>query len=220
VNWEKTRVYSGENIGTLRVNLKGRDPMGQLRDEEYETLLADVIGKLEALKDPKTNSPVVERVYRREELYWGEYVGGSPELLIWPTENKYRRQKKIFRNRERAQVVMEKKRMGVETSGTHRLEGILLAKGPGIRNNAFVSESNIYDLFPTVLYAMGLDVPSDLDGRVIEALFEAGYMQNHPTSTKGWTLKREKSPKEAGETYDEEEAEQIEERLRGLGYLE
>lgn len=220
VDWGKTLVYSGENIGTLRVNLKGRDPNGQVRPDEYKDLLRKIIEKLESLENPLTKERLVDKVFLRDELYWGEYVDQSPDLIIWPKENKYRIQKRVFRKGKGKRAVAIKKRKGVETSGTHRLEGILLARGPGIRKSTVVPQSYIYDLFPSILYAMDLDIPSDLDGKVIKPIFEEEYLKKKQIKFKSYDLNRTGQGKVSEETYNKEEAEQIEERLKGLGYLE
>ncbi|HOQ99760.1 MAG TPA: hypothetical protein PLJ35_13145, partial [Anaerolineae bacterium] len=51
--------------------------------------------------------------------------------------------------------------------GTHRLEGMLAVHGehvrPGLRLDA-----NIADIAPTVLAGLGLPVPIDMEGRVLE----------------------------------------------------
>jgi len=220
VDWEKTLVYSGENIGTLRVNLKGRDPNGKVRPDEYEDLLKKIIEKLESLENPLTKELLIDKVYRRGELYWGEHMDQSPDLIIWPKENKYRIQKRLFRKGKGKRAVAIKKRKGVETSGTHRLEGILFAKGPGIRKNAVVSQNYIYDLFPTILYAMDLDIPSGLDGKVIKPIFKEEYLKKKQIKFKPYDMNRTGQGKLMEETYSKDEAQQIEERLKGLGYLE
>jgi predicted AlkP superfamily phosphohydrolase/phosphomutase/Tfp pilus assembly protein PilF len=54
----------------------------------------------------------------------------------------------------------------------HRLHGILVAAGPGIRPNR-VENASIFDLTPTVLNLLGLPVPSDMPGRVPSELVPA-----------------------------------------------
>jgi hypothetical protein len=62
--------------------------------------------------------------------------------------------------------------MNWPTSGGHRLEGVLVASGPGIRRGVPVAGAQIIDLMPTWLHCLGQDVPNELEGRVIVELFE------------------------------------------------
>ena len=57
--------------------------------------------------------------------------------------------------------------------GRHRRYGILLALGPGVTPGE-IDDANIVDLAPTALHAMGLPVPDDMDGRVLNDLFTDG----------------------------------------------
>lgn len=51
----------------------------------------------------------------------------------------------------------------------HRLHGVLIAAGPGIRPGEVVG-ATIFDVAPTVLTLLGLPVPADMPGRVLEEL--------------------------------------------------
>lgn len=51
----------------------------------------------------------------------------------------------------------------------HRLHGVLVGDGPGV-DRAEVKGASIYDLAPTVLAALGLPVPRDMEGRILDEL--------------------------------------------------
>jgi predicted AlkP superfamily phosphohydrolase/phosphomutase len=83
IDWNRTKVYSIGYFGNLFVNLKGREPLGIVeRGSEYESVLEEVISKLYELKDPEDGKTVVERVYRKEELYRGEAFDVIPDLFL------------------------------------------------------------------------------------------------------------------------------------------
>ena len=77
--------------------------------------------------------------------------------------------------------------------------------------------SAIYDIAPTLLYLQGYLILKDMDGKVLTEIFSEDYLARHPihqvesSEVKGQTLPV---------TLDEEETRKIEERLRGLGYIE
>ena len=55
-------------------------------------------------------------------------------------------------------------------TGTHHRSGMILMAGPDVKEDFLIRGANIYDVFPTILYLMGLPVAADLPGRI---LFEA-----------------------------------------------
>ena len=55
-------------------------------------------------------------------------------------------------------------------TGTHHRSGMILMAGPDVKEDFVIRGANIYDVFPTILYLMGLPVATDLPGRI---LFEA-----------------------------------------------
>jgi predicted AlkP superfamily phosphohydrolase/phosphomutase len=57
-------------------------------------------------------------------------------------------------------------------SGAHRVDGIVIAEGPGIRKGATIEGATIYDIAPTILAALGLPAGKDMDGRVLTGLFD------------------------------------------------
>jgi len=60
----------------------------------------------------------------------------------------------------------------------HRDQGIIVARGPGVRKGRTLRGVSLIDIAPTVLHHFGLAVGEDMDGRVIHDLFT----DNHPIS--------------------------------------
>jgi arylsulfatase A-like enzyme len=102
-------------------------------------------------------------------------------------------------------------------SGDHRPEGILIMHGPGIRTGHYIAKANLADVAPTLLYLVGLPVPDDMDGRVLEPAFEDSYLDQHQVTF-------QRMAADAGHAerrdYNAEEDAQVQQRLRDLGYLE
>lgn len=53
----------------------------------------------------------------------------------------------------------------------HRPQGILVASGPGIRQDELVFGARLLDVTPTILHYFGLPVGADMEGRVLEEIF-------------------------------------------------
>lgn len=223
IDWSKTKVYSSENVATLRLNVIGREPQGTVNPgAEYEELRESLIRDLEEIEHPVTKEKIIEKVYKREELYDGPYTDKSPDLLIWPKGGAYKFVKKLFPKRVNRQPITIEEWSGTSTSGTHKLNGIFIARGGVIQKNNSIETSDITDVFPTVLYYLGLDVPDYIDGKVITNIFGGEYVFANPVKCSGRSDSSgmRESSYSTKPTYDDSESEQIYERLKGLGYLE
>jgi hypothetical protein len=51
-----------------------------------------------------------------------------------------------------------------------------------VRAGSFVGEAGIADVAPTLLYALGLPVGRDMDGRALTGAFEPAFLAGHPLS--------------------------------------
>lgn len=56
----------------------------------------------------------------------------------------------------------------------HPGSGCLIASGPGFRRDLRLGTFNVLDLAPTILHALSLPCPRDLDGRLLDELFVSG----------------------------------------------
>jgi arylsulfatase A-like enzyme len=98
------------------------------------------------------------------------------------------------------------------------MNGLMLFKGPGFTKGRQDGGATIIDMAPTVLFYLGVPIPEDMDGKMIEAVFEDSFLRSHPLTYQK-IGKNETGAEEQG-YYSDAEAEKIRERLAGLGYLE
>ena len=81
VDWASTKVY-GLGINGLYLNMKGREREGIVEPgEERETLLAELIERLEAITD-FNGEKVIRGVYRSDRIYKGNATALAPDLII------------------------------------------------------------------------------------------------------------------------------------------
>jgi predicted AlkP superfamily phosphohydrolase/phosphomutase len=218
IDWNQTRAYSYGMYGNIYINAIGQDPRGIVEPRDYKALREQIATKLHELLDPKTGERIVERVYRKEELYSGPYTDQAPDLVVQWRDYAYFTKRGI----DQGECVFGEN-LKVDASeyphtGTHRLEGILIAKGPPIRRQYQV-RANIVDLAPTILHILGEAIPSHMDGRVLYEIFEEGPFKTHPTRDE---IPGKKIPIDTKGTIplSEEEEISIRERLKSLGYLD
>jgi len=59
-------------------------------------------------------------------------------------------------------------------------DGVLLLYGEGVRPGVLLPRARVADVAPTLLYAMGLPVARDLDGRALTEAFTPEFLAAHP----------------------------------------
>jgi predicted AlkP superfamily phosphohydrolase/phosphomutase len=220
IDWPNTRAYSGEHPSTLRINLKGRDAQGVVEPGDYEGLRRELIERLESLRHPQTGEILIERVYRKEDLYHGDFLEAAPDLIIHPKDFAHQIKGGPFSNPHYRQVISTKDPKEFFVNGVHRLNGIFAAAGPGIRKGHFIDSLEIIDLFPTTLYSLGMAVPKSVDGKVAEGIFEEDRLSAYPICYCDDSLKEADQVPGDKATYGQEDADRIAESLRGLGYID
>jgi arylsulfatase A-like enzyme len=102
----------------------------------------------------------------------------------------------------------------------HAQTGILIAKGPDINRDQQIPPARIVDLTPTILHLMGLPVPVDMDGRVLNEIFTKN--SDPETREVDYTVSPSETSQEdlpSEETRSPQEEAELESRLRDLGYL-
>ncbi len=212
VDWSRTRAYSMGNYGQIFVNLRGREPEGCVSPgSEYEEVLDELTDRLHSLVDPESGERVVERVFRACEVYSGMYVEKAPDLMFVTRDMEY---KALGLSDFNSPHVLEPV---YGCTGNHRMEGILAVQGKGvIKEGATIGGAGIQDLAPTILYALGVPVPSDMDGQVLKGVFAPEFLREHPPE---YREAEDQVPLPEERVYSQEEEEELARRLKGLGYV-
>ncbi|MFB6273938.1 MAG: alkaline phosphatase family protein [Salinibacter sp.] len=139
--------------GRIYLNLQGREPQGRVTPAEAERVKDDLTSVLDELTDPDTGDPVIQRVYRREELYDGPVAHRAADLIAHP-----HRGYDLKASIRPADVFTVGARNGMHT---YRDAFLLIRDRAIVPSNA----TSIVDVAPTSLALMGTPVPEDMDGR-------------------------------------------------------
>jgi predicted AlkP superfamily phosphohydrolase/phosphomutase len=218
VDWSLTKVFYSPHMGTLTINLKDREPEGIVLAKDYDPLREQIQDILLNITDPVSKRQLIKAVHRREDIYHGPYTEKAPDLVIeWNAEAV---QNSICYSIGKEPVIIQPlKRVdaGERWTGDHRPFGIFIVYGPDIKRGSTVSTATLYDIAPTILYLQDHPIPKDVDGRVLTDIFTEDHLNRHP-------IRYSEPPdiqwKEPAAVLDAEETRKIEERLRGLGYIE
>ena len=213
LDWRQTRAYapmpSANGIHIVRADAD--HPHG-VPDDDYERVRDHLIAGLYAVRDPDRDEPVVSRVWKREEVFAGPYLDLAPDLTLELTDGG------LISILAAATPVASRP----VASGAHRPEGIFIARGPGVRAGAELSELSILDVTPFLLYSMELPIMADLEGRMPT---DALAPEARPVQTVQPDGAPEPAPTPAPQPqvepiWDEEGEAEVLRRLQALGYVE
>lgn len=209
IDWPRTKAYSFSTYGQIYINLKGREKQGAVLEKDYEKTVGEIKQRLGRLKDPANpGQAFIKEIYRKEDLYKGEQLEGAADIIMRPRSLKT----EPFAAFDFGSNKIFEKAFG--TSGTHRGCGaIFYVLGPGIKNDHLIEGVRIIDLAPTILSLLGVPIPDDIDGKVLEEACQ---------DKSGFSFIKEKKfskPKESGLGKEVKTEEEVMDRLKSLGYI-
>uniref|UniRef100_I2Q5B8 AP superfamily protein n=1 Tax=Desulfovibrio sp. U5L TaxID=596152 RepID=I2Q5B8_9BACT len=218
IDWAGTRAYSDDELDALSsvwINLKGREPEGIVEPgEAYHALREELRAKLLAQTDPLTGVPMTEAVHRREELFTAEYAHLAPDLIVQWKDGYSPHPRRTPPGSTDFCFPMDRKKLLPLASGEHSRYGIFGAIGNNVRPGTIVAGARIIDLAPTILGLLGLAAPDSMDGRMLTEVFRPATLAADGPAPTGV------APGPGGEqAFSDEEAEEIAERLKNLGYM-
>lgn len=203
VDWSRTTVATvgAYECAFLYVNVIGRGAFGIVRPEDCEAIVRDVIAKFGEVKHPETGKRVYKKVARGTEIYpeSGKDIL-LPDVILLP-EDGYGLSSKVSDALPQATA-----------EGVHRHNGVVFLEGEGIKKSVAGFSPFLIDMSPTLLHELGLPVPADMDGRVLQEIFNAPREVRYEQVDNAVSHERVQ--------YIESEAEMIEQRLKALGYVE
>ncbi|MBA7656253.1 hypothetical protein ES703_64173 [subsurface metagenome] len=168
---------------------------------------------LRQAKDPKTGELIFEGVWPCEEIYTGEYVQNSPDV-IFDLAPGY-----VVSAGIGLPAVLDGGYMrdARESDGTgfHRPDGIFIGYGPAFRSTQDV-EATLVDVVPTVLALMGVAPTAEMDGRIIEEAIRPQLLSACYKAVKRSSPVRKRS---SDSVYSLDDEMEIARRLADLGYL-
>jgi len=142
-------------------------------------------------------------VYDKDKIFEGPHIDMFPDIIIYSEEVAIT--KTFFCNKINSSITSQIQ--------SHDKHGILLAKGPDIKEGQYLNGCRLIDLAPTILHMNDLPVPLDMDGKVLKKIFKENSsclrrkIKYIKPDNIDLTFKCEKNTKN------------IEKRLRDLGYI-
>lgn len=204
IDWSKTVAYALVPRG-VRINLKGREPQGIVEPADYENVRDRVMADLKTLTYP-SGERVFDRVFRREEVMEGPYLEFAPDIVTCMpigVPSCHLEPKEIFAVCNGA-------------TGSHTDYGVIIAAGPGIAEGVSVKGARLMDVAPTALYAMGVPLNEDMDGRPVADLFTLEFAAEHSLTFRPNAVA---ASTDRVDPFSAAEEDDIMDQLKGLGYI-
>ena len=164
MDWPKTMAWGeGGYYSRLFLNVKGREPQGSIEPGDYERVRTGLMEKLEATCD-ENGRIIGTRVFRPQDVYT-EVNGVPPDLIVYFGNLAWRSIGSIGLG----VIHTFENDMGPDDAN-HAQDGIFIMHDPQQPAGSSVKRDglNITDIAPTVLKLLGLPVPVDMEGTVIQ----------------------------------------------------
>jgi len=161
IDWERTKAWGeGGYYSRVFINVKGREPQGQVHPDEYEAFRDDLIEKLEAIEDENGNC-INTKAYKPEDIY-REIRNIPPDLVVHLGDLDWRSAGSVGVG----SIHLFENDTGPDDAN-HAQEGIFIwDREPGLTDMPEVA--HIYDIAPTVLDYFNLAVPEEMIGRSLK----------------------------------------------------
>jgi predicted AlkP superfamily phosphohydrolase/phosphomutase len=159
VDWSRTRAYA-LGLGGFYLNMKGREALGTVEGRDAESLKAEIIGRLSALRDDDGAAPI-GHVYATADLYRGPYLDAAPDFIVGYNEG-YRCSWEGAVGKVADRVIEDNLKAW---SGDHCVDPVLV---PGVlfsNRKIDAADPGIEDLAPTALSLFGVERPAWMEGK-------------------------------------------------------
>ncbi len=139
--------------GRIFVNLEGREKNGSVKPgQEYNGLLNELKRDFEELTDPETGEKIIDRVFLRDEVYIGKFLGLAADMFLLPV-NGYDLKAPFV-----PEPLLTKKNIFV----MHTFDDAFLY----IRNGTIEDrEFSIIDVAPSILNIFNIESEGEMEGK-------------------------------------------------------
>jgi predicted AlkP superfamily phosphohydrolase/phosphomutase len=194
--------FSGVDVG-VTINDDYYYDDGIVTAEAYDDLRSELIERLEEVTGPD-GQHAFSQVQPREAVYDGDHTREAPDIVLEQSEDYV-----IGSSQPRGQTFIPTDEGRID----HTRNGILIAAGPDIDPEwTPPTPPSIVDVTPTVLHLLDLPLNEEFDGGPLTSLLSSDRKPRFESY----------EPYRPGPSVDQSAAERkrVEDRLRGMGYLE
>jgi predicted AlkP superfamily phosphohydrolase/phosphomutase len=215
IDFERTKAFAYGTFGNIVINVQGRERDGIVAaGAEYEAVRDQIAGALRELRDPATGRQIVAAVHRREDLFSGPQIERVPDLVVEFSDYAWLGKGNLKRRTESIWDRVEIAGTDAAYVGSHRHEGIVALTGPSAAPGGLFA--SIEDIAPTIQYLLGEPIPERMEGQLIDAAIDPELLERRPPEYVADDVEVDSGVR----AFADDEAGQVQDRLRGLGYIE
>ena len=163
-NWAETTVFAipSDYRSLLRVNLRGREPLGRVDPTDYDALLDRLEADLRQVVDAESGVPAVERITRSAAVFGGGAPLKLPDVFVdWRIS--------AARPLAHPRARLRPRRYGRPRATLHSRTGLVLAAGSGVGARGDLGEMSPTEIAPLLLGLLGEAPASGSSKRALEA---------------------------------------------------
>ncbi|MFC2169747.1 alkaline phosphatase family protein [Acidobacteriota bacterium] len=162
VDWSRTKAWGwGGYYARIFLNVEGREPQGIINPEDYEKEREALAKKLLAVKGPSEEE--WKTCVIKPQEYFKEASGDYPDLMVYFDDLNWRSAGTLGHH---TKYLLEND-TGPDDA-VHAQEGIYILYDPKKKIHKR-RDADILDIAPTILQTMGVMIPEDMGGNIIEA---------------------------------------------------
>jgi predicted AlkP superfamily phosphohydrolase/phosphomutase len=159
VDWSRTVAWGdGGYYGRLFLNVKGREPNGQVAPARYEAVRDELAAKLQGMRGPDGES-LGTSVFRPQDVY-PEVRGVAPDLIVYFGDLEWRSVGQVGGGR----VFTYENDIGPDGANHDRTGVFVMAGAPG-QGLGRRDGLRLIDVGPSILSLYGLEAPEGAQGR-------------------------------------------------------
>jgi predicted AlkP superfamily phosphohydrolase/phosphomutase len=162
VDWEKTTAWgAGGYYARIFLNVEGREPQGKIPAQDYEKVRDQLKEMIEAIPDHQ-GKPMGSVVFKPDELY-RKVHNVAPDLMVYFGNLRWR----SIGSFGLPGLYTFENDLGPDDAN-HDQEGVFILWDPRHNHGGrYVENLQLMDVAPTVLDLMQVQVPSDMQGKIV-----------------------------------------------------
>ncbi|MFX1238879.1 MAG: alkaline phosphatase family protein [Promethearchaeota archaeon] len=161
VDWKKTYAWGwGGYYGRIFLNMKGREEYGIIDPEDYENWRDNIIKLLKSVPDNHGN-PMNTIILKPEKIF-SIINGDCPDLMVYFDDLNWRSAGTIGYET----MYLDENDTGPDDA-VHDYYGIFIIFDPKKKIGKNIGPKTILDIMPTILDIFGIEIPKDIEGKII-----------------------------------------------------
>ena len=162
IDWEKTYAWGwGGYYARIFLNVEGREQHGIIKKNDYEEMRDKIVKKIKSIQDDNGN-PMNTKVYKPEDLFT-IIRGDSPDLMVYFDNLNWRSAGTVGYS----SIYLKDNDTGPDDA-VHDYFGIFIIYDPKRKIGKDLGEKDILDIAPTSLKILGIEIPKDMEGNIID----------------------------------------------------